>query len=72
MAGWLQGLYWTLPRDRVEELFEEEVEEEEQAVEGADLEASKTKKDMDDDNAPAGLERAPTLVRCALTEKCTL
>ncbi|EIE26753.1 MFS general substrate transporter [Coccomyxa subellipsoidea C-169] len=57
------GLYWTLPRDRVEELFEEEVEEEEQAVEGADLEASKTKKDMDDDNAPAGLERAPTLRR---------
>ena len=67
----MQGLYWTLPRDRVEELFEDEVEEEEEAkveVE-ADEEAAKTRKDADDKDdsgAPAGLERAPTLVRCAL------
>ncbi len=65
---WLQGLYWSLPRDRVEELFEDEVEEAEVAagavtIKEADVERVK-KEDMDDrdDDAPPSLERTPTLV----------
>jgi hypothetical protein len=75
-AEWrLQGLYWTLPRDRVEELFEDEVEEEEEAKVEADEEVAKTKKqadDKDDDDTPAPLERVPTLVRSASMKTCTV
>ena len=73
MADWrLQGLYWTLPRDRVEQLFEDEVEEEKVAadthvVKEADLETPRKEgTDKTDDGAPPSLERlsrTPTLVR---------
>lgn len=65
-------MYWSLPRDRVEELFEDEVEEGKVAadaviVKEADVETAK-KEDTDrkDDDAPPSLERlsrTPTLVR---------
>ncbi|BDA40595.1 hypothetical protein COCOBI_01-2480 [Coccomyxa sp. Obi] len=66
------GLYWSLPRDRVEQLFEDDVEEEEVAagavvVKEADVEtAKKEDTDKNDDDAPPSLERlsrTPTLRR---------
>lgn len=67
----MQGLYWTLPRDRVEELYEDEIEDKEEPVvaKEEDVEGSKGGpeggKDKDKekgDSDAAALEKSPTLV----------
>jgi hypothetical protein len=58
--GTLQGLYWTLPRDRVEEVYEDEEED----IAGAkDMQHAGVAKAIDDAEAPEPLERRATLVR---------
>lgn len=58
-----QGLYWTLPRDRVEEIYEDEQEDEnDKALAEKEASPVETAKDKDDE-APPPLERGPTLVQ---------
>ena len=61
---WLQGLYWTLPRDRVEELEDGEEEEEEEEQRDEASAASLVEGSIHSDKPESGGgERGEPLVR---------